>query len=117
MLIEKLAAGVVRVQTALGPRYLVPSLPQRVYLVWMFRNFAVLPHMVLSRRQQQMIDRMCAEQRFASVVYADVMDEAPIIGTVERRPAGVEDLPPRRPVMSMPATEPRIMPAEARPQS
>jgi len=109
--------GVLRVQTALGPRYLVPSALQRVYLMWLFRNFAVLPHTVLSRRQQRMIDRLCSEQRFAPVIYADVMDEAPIIGTVERRPAGFEDLPPRRPVMRMPATEPRIMPAEAGPQS
>lgn len=117
MLMEKLAAGVLRVQTAIGPRYLVPSWPQRAYLMWMFRNFNVLPHTVLSRRQQHMIDRLCSEQRFASVVYTDVMDEAPIIGTVERRPAGFEDLPPRRPAMGIAVTEPRIMPAEARPQS
>ena len=65
MLIEKLADGVVRVQTAIGPRYLKPSFLQRVYLLWMFRNFPNLPHAVLSRRQQRLIDRMCAEQRFA----------------------------------------------------
>jgi hypothetical protein len=44
-----------------------------------------------------MIDRMCSEQRFASMAYADGMDEAPVIGTVERRPVmGAEQLPPRR---------------------
>ena len=98
MWIEKLADGVVRVQTPIGPRYVMPSFWQRVYLVWMFRNFPILPHAVLSRRQQRMIDRMCSEQRFASMAYADGMDEAPVIGTVERRPAmGAEQLPPRRP--------------------
>ena len=99
MLIEKLAAGVVQVQTPIGPRYVMPSFLQRLYLLWMFRNFPILPHAVLSRRQQRMIDRMCSEQRFASMAYADGMDEAPVIGTVERRPAvGAAPLPPRRPV-------------------
>jgi hypothetical protein len=98
MWIEKLADGVVRVQTPIGPRYVMPSFLQRVYLMWMFRNFPILPHAVLNRRQQRMIDRMCSEQRFASMAYADGMDEAPVIGTVERRPAvGAEQPPPRRP--------------------
>ncbi len=100
MLIEKLAAGVVEVQTPIGPRYVMPSFLQRVYLVWMFRNFPILPHAVLSRRQQRLIDRMCSEQRFASMAYADGM-EAPVIGTIERRPPiGTSPLPPRRTVTS-----------------
>ena len=98
MWIEKLAAGVVRVQTPIGPRYVMPSFRQRVYLVWMFRNFHILPHAVLSRRQQRLIDRLCAEQRFASMAYADGMDEVPVIGTIERRPViGGEQFPLRRP--------------------
>jgi hypothetical protein len=98
MLIEKLAAGVVRVQTPIGPRYIMPSFLQRLYLVWVFRNFEILPHAVLSGRQQRMIDQMCSEQRFASIVYAGGMDEAPVIGTIEHRPPlAPGDLPPRRP--------------------
>jgi hypothetical protein len=98
MLIEKLAAGVVEVQTPIGPRYVMPSFLQRVYLLWMFRNFPILPHAVLSRRQQRLIDRMCSEQRFASMAYADGM-EAPVIGTIEHRPpVGTSPLPSRRPV-------------------
>jgi hypothetical protein len=97
MLIEKLAAGVVQVQTPIGPRYVMPSFLQRVYLLWMFRNFPILPHAVLNGRQQRLIDRMCSEQRFASTAYADGM-EAPVIGTIEHRPPiGAESLPPRRP--------------------
>ncbi|HEY3973472.1 MAG TPA: hypothetical protein VGM18_10740 [Candidatus Sulfotelmatobacter sp.] len=99
MLIEKLAAGVVQVQTPIGPRYVMPSFLQRVYLLWMFRNFPILPHAVLNRRQQRMIDRMCGEQRFASMAYANGMYEAPVIGTVERRPPLAEtQFPPRRPM-------------------
>jgi hypothetical protein len=99
MWIEKLADGVVQVQTAIGPRYLIPSFLQRLYLLWMFRNFPILPHAVLSGRQQRMIDRMCSEQRFASMIYADGM-EAPVIGTVEHRPPVASELPARRPVAS-----------------
>ena len=112
MWIEKLADGVVRVQTPIGPRYVMPSFRQRVYLIWMFRNFPILPHAVLTRRQQRLIDRLCGEQRFVSRAYSDGMDEAPVIGTVERRPAiSSEQLPPRRPT----ARE-RDLTAEARQQ-
>jgi hypothetical protein len=99
MLIEKLAEGVVRVQTPIGPRYVMPSFLQRLYLLWMFRNFPILPHAVLNRRQQRMIDEMCSQQRFASMAYASGMDEAPVIGTIERRPPVGTPLPPRRPVV------------------
>jgi hypothetical protein len=98
MLIEKLAEGVVRVQTPIGPRYVMPSFLQRLYLVWVFRHFDILPHAVLSRRQQRMIDEMCGQQRFASIAFAGGMEEAPVIGTVEHRPPISPDgLPPRRP--------------------
>jgi hypothetical protein len=114
MLIEKLAAGVVQVQTPIGPRYVMPSLLQRVYLLWMFRNFPILPHAVLNRRQQRMIDRMCGEQRFASMAYADGMDEAPVIGTIEHRPPiGAGSLSALHPVSS----DARSMPAEVRQRS
>lgn len=114
MLIEKLAEGVVQVQTPIGPRYVMPSFLQRVYLLWMFRNFPILPHAVLNGRQQRMIDQMCSEQRFASMAYADGMDEAPVIGTIEHRPPiGSNSLPPRRPVSS----ESSGLAAEARQRS
>jgi hypothetical protein len=112
MLIEKLAAGVVKVQTPIGPRFVVPSsFLQRAYLFWMFRNFPILPHAVLSRRQQRMIDQMCSEQRFASIAYSDGMNEVPVIGTIEHRPPRVvEPLPARKP----PAGEASALPAELR---
>lgn len=101
MLIDKLAEGVVQVQTPIGPRYVMPTFVQRMYMLWMFRNFPILPHAVLSRRQQRMIDRLCSEQRFASIAYADGMDEAPVIGTIEQRPPiATAQLPPRRPPVS-----------------
>jgi hypothetical protein len=112
MLIDKLSEGVVQVRTPIGPRYVIPTFLQRVYLVWMFRHFAVLPHAVLSRRQQRMIDRMCSEQPFASMAYSESMNEAPVIGTVEHRPLiSATPLPSRRVEVS---EDSRALPAEAR---
>ena len=90
---EKLSAGVLRILTPMGPRYLKPSLSQRVYLLWMFRHFEKLPLQVLNRRQQRLIGTLWAEQRFVSPLY----EEAPILGTLERRPpAEGEALPSSR---------------------
>ena len=112
MLIDKLAAGVVQLQTPIGPRYLMPSFPQRVYFLWVFRHFPILPHAVLSGRQQRMIDRMCSEQVFALRPLVDGLYQAPVIGIVERRPVVGTPLPPRRPI----ASESAGLPAEARQQ-
>jgi len=101
MWIDKLADGVVQVQTPIGPRYLMPSFLQRVYFLWMFRHFAILPHAVLNSWQQHLVDRLCSEQRFVSMAYADGLEDAPVIGTIEKRqPMRQESLPPRRPVAS-----------------
>ena len=48
MWMEKLLAGVLRVLTPLGPRYIKLSLAQRIYLLWIFRHFQVLPLQVLT---------------------------------------------------------------------
>ena len=85
MWIEKLFAGVLRVLTPLGPRYIRPSLAQRIYLLWVFRNFQVLPLPVLTRRQRRMIDALCVEPRFVSLTDSNGW-AAPILGTLERRP-------------------------------
>ena len=79
---EKLSAGVLRILTPLGPRYLNPSLAQRIYLLWVFRHFEKLPLQVLTRRQQRLIGTLWAEQRFVSLLD----EEAAILGTLERRP-------------------------------
>ena len=98
MVIEKLADGVVRVQTPIGPRYLMLSFLQRLYFLWVFRHFPILPHAILSRRQQRMVDRLCSEQVFASLPYVDGLNEAPVIGTVERRPVVGPHAVPARPL-------------------
>lgn len=101
MWMEKLTIGVLRVLTPLGPRYIEPSFWQRVRLLWIFRNFDVLPLQVLTPGQRQLIEGLCAEHRFVSLAPANLLEDAPLLGTVERRPPiEVEALPARKPNVS-----------------
>jgi hypothetical protein len=86
MWMEKLSQGVLRVLTPLGPRYLNPPFAQRLYLVWIFRNFATLPVMVLSPRQRRRIEAMCARHGFVSVLKLNGVVDTPLLGTLEQRP-------------------------------
>ncbi len=98
MWMEKLSQGVLRVLTPLGPRYLNPSFVQRLYLLWIFRNFETLPVKVLSPRQQRRIDAMCARHGFVSVLEPNGLVDTPLIGTLEQRPPVA---PPRCPTRSV----------------
>jgi hypothetical protein len=82
MWIDKLAAGVVRIITPVGPRYIELSFWQRLYFLWIFRYFDKLPQQVLSARQQRLVDSLCVEQKFVSLRLT--ADENFLIGTLER---------------------------------
>jgi hypothetical protein len=84
------------VLTPLGPRYVNPSVLQRLYLLWIFRNFHTLPLKVLRRRQQRKIDRMCLKHGFVSLLELNGLEETPVLGTLEQRPPMETGLPPRR---------------------
>ena len=86
MWLEKLSLGVLRVLTPLGPRYVNPSFVQRLYLLWIFRNFHTLPVKVLSPRQQKRIDMICAQHGFVSLLQLNELAEPAILGTLEQRP-------------------------------
>jgi hypothetical protein len=94
-MIEKVFCGVLRVLTPLGPRYLKPTFKERLYLLWVFRNFPTLPVKVLSARQLQFIENLMAQDRYVS--FGMGVDDAPLVGTLEQRPPVSEKLPPRRP--------------------
>jgi hypothetical protein len=91
MWLEKLLNGVLRVYTPLGPRLVKPSLVQRVYLLWIFRNFPTLPVAVLSRSQQRRIERMCRKHGFFSHFARVGWEEFAILGTLEQRPQPQEN--------------------------
>ena len=101
MLMQTLFAGVLRVLTPLGPRYVNPSFVQRIYLLWIFRNFHTLSVRVLSLRQQRWIEMICAEHGFVSLPDLHAFEETPVLGTLEQRPTETGSLPPRRPSQSV----------------
>jgi hypothetical protein len=107
MWIEKLADGILELDTPIGPRYLQPSLVQRVFLLWTFRNFCSLPQSVLRPWERRLIERLWTDNRFVSLSAPGMMDR-PVIGKLERRPmqADIKVLPLRQPVSSVESTEP-----------
>jgi len=100
MWLDKLSQGVLRVLTPTGPRYVRPSLAERVYLLWIFRNFSTLPLKVLSPRQQSWINRVCTTHGFVSVLRSS---DATLLGTLEQRPPmQPPNLAPLRPSQAVP---------------
>ena len=85
-MVEKIASGVLRVLTPLGPRYVRPTLSQRIYLLWLFRNFPALAPQILSRRQQRILDGICNQHGFIALSPQNGLYDTPILGTLERRP-------------------------------
>src|SRR5947207_4828818 len=83
MWMQKLSDGVLRVLTPLGPRYIRPTFLQRIYILWIFRHFHVLPLQVLSRRQRALIESLCAQQSFVSLSPTDDFEYAQIMGTLD----------------------------------
>ena len=95
---EKLSGGVLCILTPLGPRYIKPSFLQRVYLLWIFRHFPILPPQVLSPRQQRLFDALCNDDRYVSLASTNQFGDAAVLGTLERRPEIANPVgPPRRP--------------------
>jgi hypothetical protein len=102
MWMQKLARGVLELDTPIGPRYLQPNFLERAYLIWTFRNFFSLPQPVLLPWERRLIDRLWSENRFVSLSAAGVPDK-PVIGRIERRaPVQQEVLPIRRPPVREP---------------
>ena len=67
MWIEKLAHGILEMDTPIGPRYLQPTFVERAVLLWTFRNFFSLPQQVLRPRERRLINRLLNENRYVSV--------------------------------------------------
>ncbi|HYU44584.1 MAG TPA: hypothetical protein VEK84_00220 [Terriglobales bacterium] len=84
MWIEELASGVLQVDTPIGPRYVQPNFKQRLYLMWIFRNFPSLPQQVLRPGEQRLIDRLWSENKFVSMPAMSAPSQ-PVIGRIERR--------------------------------
>ncbi len=93
---DKLSGGVLRVLTPLGARYFRPSLLQRIYLLWIFRNFEALPAKVLTPSQLNFVEGICQQEALPSLHRDQFLEDAPVIGTLEQRPP-MDSLGQRKP--------------------
>lgn len=92
MLMEKVRHGVLQVSTAHGPRFVDPSLVERLRLLWMFRNFKLLPPEVLNQQERALVHHLCGRKlQRRNDVNPDL-----VIGIVEQQ----EMLPPKKRVMA-----------------
>ena len=96
MWMEKIRHGVLQISTDSGPRYVAPSFVERIQLLWMFRNFHILPQQVLSRHERQLIEMLCTEERLARGRNGHSNDQLCLIGTVERLPEKAPRKTPHR---------------------
>ena len=104
MWIERLSNGVLELDTPIGPRYVEPSLVERLYLIWTFRLFFSLPQQVLRPWERRLTDRLRSENRFVPLSVVGAQDR-PVIGRIERcAPAKAEVVPIRKPVFGAAAT-------------
>lgn len=81
-MLEKLTRGVLHVSFATGLSYVRPTFMERVRLVWLFRNFRILPYHVLPPRQKAWISTLCDGKRLRK--YNSFLDReiASLIGTI-----------------------------------
>lgn len=104
MWINKLRWGVLRLITPVGDRYVRPTFWERVYLLWVFRNFSALPQNVLSRRAHALIETLCMRQHSGAQGFLYSITDQPVIGTVERVPQfGREQAPGTSKTVTSPA--------------
>lgn len=97
MSIRRSLFGVLEVVTPAGAHYLCPSPLERVYLLWMFRNFRTLPLTVLTNAQRRKIESMVAKYRRANPMKCDEILGSVELGTPLRKPvratvAAMQDL-------------------------
>jgi hypothetical protein len=88
MWIARICRGLLQVSRDSDSRYVKPSVWERLYLLWTFRNFRILPQEVLNQRQRKLVGRLCSRAR---QLKADDVDAAYVIGTVE-----LYSLPPKK---------------------
>jgi hypothetical protein len=82
MWLEKLSDGFLQVLTDTGAHYVKPSFLERLRLLWMFRNFSILPQQVLTLRQRAFLSQVCAEQRMFRFWGPGEQERFHLIGTL-----------------------------------
>jgi hypothetical protein len=94
MYLKKICGGVLHIQTANGLRCVELTGRERLSLIWLFRNFKILPESVLGKATRHLLDGLLGSDRSQlRCAHNHADDDDFIIGTVECVPA-------RKPVVS-----------------
>src|SRR5215475_7118841 len=88
VLAEKIRSGLVELRTKNGLVYVNPSVSERLYLLWIFRNFHRLPVQVLTRHQRQTIERLA---QTSVVAKQGPIPRDSLIGSVENFEVAVSE--------------------------
>jgi hypothetical protein len=79
---DKIRAGVLQLSTPNGSVCVKPPLKERLLLLWIFRNFKILPEQVLATREKKFIERL-RNSDLPQLSGNFGRDEGLVIGTVE----------------------------------
>ncbi len=90
-MLDKVRSGVLQISTPSGYACVKPGLKDRLQLLWIFRNFKILPEQVLAQREKRLIDRL-RDSDLPALPGNFGRDEGLVIGTVEY---DVMKMPPR----------------------
>ena len=96
MYLKKLCGGVLHIQTANGLRCVELTGRERLTLIWLFRNFKILPEAVLGNAKRAFLETLLGSDRSQlRCAHNHAEDDDYVIGTVEfvpvkkaPRPAG-----------------------------
>ncbi len=92
-MLDKVRAGVLQLSMPNGNVCVKPALKERLLLLWIFRNFKILPEQVLGDREKKLIDRL-RNSDLPALPGNFGRDEGLVIGTVDyefmRKPARSE---------------------------
>lgn len=81
-MLDKVRAGVLQLSTPNGSLCVKPPFKERILLLWIFRNFKILPEQVLGNREKKLIDRL-RNSDLPALPGNYGRDEGLVIGTVD----------------------------------
>lgn len=88
MYLKKLCGGVLHIQTANGLRCVELTGRERLTLIWLFRNFKILPEAVLGKAKRALLENLLGCDRSQlRCAHNHAEDDDYVIGTVEFVPA------------------------------
>jgi hypothetical protein len=99
-MLARLHRGILCVETNGVQRYFAPTLLQRLYLLWLFRNFRRLPLSVLSTNNRACLERVCARPAVPG-------DPDLVMGVVECELTPQKKTPQSVPLFRAQASEPK----------